>query len=251
MLAFERREKILQYILTDKKVRIGDLAIVFNVSEETIRRDMKHLESSGMLKRFYGGAVITGLTKEVPSRDRHLVQLEEKKKIAKKAAQIISDQTTLMADSASTVFEALKEINISKRDITIVTNSVNVLYELKDSNINIFSTGGNLRKESTSLVGSAASNFIGNYYADIAIFGCKGLSVDHGITESNEPESQLKIQMYKHSKKTMVLADHTKFDKVAFIKAFHFSQIDYLVTDIAPSQLWIDFLKEMNVEVIW
>ncbi|MCL1996782.1 MAG: DeoR/GlpR family DNA-binding transcription regulator [Defluviitaleaceae bacterium] len=251
MLAFERREKILKHILIDKKVRIGDLATAFSVSEETIRRDMKQLEGNGMLKRFYGGAVITGLTREIPSRDRHLAQIEEKGKIAQKAAELINNQTTIMADSGSTVFETLKEINRTKKDIIIVTNSVNVLYELRDSNIDIFSTGGNLRKESTSLVGPAASDFIGNYYADIAIFGCKGLSVEHGITESNEPESQLKMQMHKHSKKIMVLADHTKFDKVAFIKTFNFSQIDYLVTDIAPSQLWLDFLEEMNVEVVW
>lgn len=252
MLAFERREQILKQIQGTKKVRIDELAKKFACSEETIRRDMKRLEKDGVIKRFYGGAAVTGSLKEdVTTTARYQAQITEKKLIAEQVANLISDNSTLMVDSGSTAMEALKEIINTKKDITVITNSINLLCEFKDTDLNIFSTGGNLRRKSASLVGETVNDFLVNYHADIAIFGCKGISMQHGITESNEPETNVKRAMLKNASQVILIADHTKFDKVGFTKVFEFDQIDFIVTDKKPSDEWLSFLKKHDIEVIY
>lgn len=252
MLAFERRERILNELYKNKKVYVNKLASIFNVTEETIRRDLEKMEKEGILTRSYGGASLNTQTNEdLPYQTRNTINIDEKQKMAQIITKIVNDGNTIMADAGSTVLEALKELNHSKENLTVITNSVIALQEFGQSQLSIISTGGNLRKKSSSLVGSITKQSIKRYNVDVAIFSCKGISMEHGITDSNEPESDVKNSMCQQANKIILLVDHTKFDKVAFVELFELEKIDYLITDKEPSEEWLRFLKEHDVEVIY
>ena len=253
MLAFERREEILAHMIQDKRVIIGELAESFGVSDETIRRDLKKLEKEGLLTRFHGGASTNQLiNEELPYQTRNQSNIKEKQYIGKKLADIVKEGETLFVDSSSTSIEGIQELNKqNKSGVSIITNSVSLLTDLRDSKINIFSTGGELRSKSHSLVGVIAQEAIKHYYGDIAVFGCKGISINQGVTESNEAEKQIKRHMQKQVKKVILLADHSKFDQVAFVRLFSIDKINCVITDREPSKEWRDYFKNKGIELVY
>lgn len=252
MLAFERRGRILNILHQDRKVYVSQLSKQFNVTEETIRRDLEKLEKDTLVTRTYGGAILNSPTAEDLSYQmRQTRNLEEKRYIASKLLPLINDEHTLMADPSSTVFECLRTIIPNRRKLTVITNSSTVLQEFSSSYCNIISTGGTLRPESNSLVGSIANDTVKKYIVDVAIFSCKGLSPGLGIMDSNEPESELKKVMLKQANKIVLVVDHTKFDRASFVKLFDFSDIDYIVTDKKPADPWLKLFAQNNVQVIY
>jgi len=251
MLAIERRQKIVEFIHQDRKVYVSNLSQLFNVTEETIRRDLEKLENENMLTRTYGGAILNQHTNEdLPFPTRKSINGELKQKIALKAAHLINNGTTIMMDTSTTCLELMPLLQ-DKRDITIITNSIKIPHDFSTSNFNIISTGGTLRAYSLALVGPVSQHTLHNYHVDMTIMSCKGLSLNKGITESNEPESELKKEMVKQAKKVILLADHSKFDKIAFIKILDFNDIDYLITDCEPTVDWMELLAKHNIQVIY
>lgn len=251
MLAAERRKKIIDLAHQDKKVLVSDLSRMFDVTEETIRRDLEKLEKDGIVSRTYGGAMLNRHTNEdLPFTTRNSLNTEIKRSIALKALDLINDGDTLMVDPSSTSFEFLKLLG-NKNNLTVITNSVNVLYEFSASGMNIVSTGGSLRPRSQSLVGPIAQDTVQRYYVDKAVISCKGLDLDRSITESNEPECELKKYMLRQCDKIILLADRTKFDKTAFSLLMELGRIDYLITDSRPTEKWLRKLDELNIELIY
>lgn len=236
MLAAERKQKIIDLLHQDKRVLVSELSRMFEVTEETIRRDLEKLEKEGIVNRTYGGAMLVLHTNEdLPYTTRNTLNVEVKRQIALKAMDLIHDGDTLMVDPSSTCFEFLKTLP-PKNNVTVITNSVSVLQEFAGAGLQVISTGGTLRGRSLSLVGPTAEQTVQKYNADTAIISCKGMSLAKGVSDSNEPECELKKHMLRHAGKVILLADHTKFDKTAFVKLADWEQIDYLITDRRPSK---------------
>lgn len=251
MLAAERRKKIIDLVHQDKRVLVSDLSRMFEVTEETIRRDLEKLEKDGIVSRTYGGAMLNRHTNEdLPFVTRGALNTDIKRNIALKALELINDGDTLMVDPSSTAFEFLKLLG-NKNNLTVITNSINILHEFANSGIHIISSGGSLRHRSLSLVGPVAHDTIQRYNVDTAVISCKALDLDRGITDSNEPECELKKYMLRQAEKVVLLADHTKFDKTAFTKLAQLNKIDVLITDRKPSDIWLKRLAENNVEVLY
>ncbi|WP_099224813.1 DeoR/GlpR family DNA-binding transcription regulator [Listeria costaricensis] len=252
MLAFERREQILNTLYKEKKVFVSALAESFDVTEETIRRDLEKMEREGIVTRTYGGATLNIHTNEdLPYQTRGTINMEEKKAIARHVSEFINDSDTLMADTSSTAFEALRELAVQKNHLTVITNSVIALQEFSQNQFHLISTGGSLRAKSRSLVGPLSHEALKRYHVDTAILSCKGLSRQKGITDSNDPEADLKKIMLEQANKVILLADHTKFDEVALVKITDFHLIDVLITDQKPSDEWLTFLEEQQITVIF
>lgn len=251
MLPKERLQKIVDIIQIEKKVYVSELSQKFEVTEETIRRDLEKLDKEGIVTRTYGGAIINRYNNEdLPFSTRTSLNIELKQSIVSKIHHLIKDGDKLMVDPSSTTFELVKTL-YEKQNLTLITNSVKILNEFGDSHHQIISTGGDLRRKSLSLVGPVAQATVKRYNADVNIFSCKGISLEKGVTESNEPEAELKKVMLKNSRTNILLVDHTKFDKVAFVKLFDISNINVLVTDQKPSNEWIEKLQSHNVKLIY
>lgn len=251
MLAAERRNKIIDLAHQEKRVLVSVLSKMFDVTEETIRRDLEKLEKEGIVTRTYGGAMLNRHTNEdLPFTTRNVMNTDIKQSIAMKAMDLINEGDTLMVDPSSTSFELLQLLS-NKNNLTVITNSVNILQHFSGSEMNIVSTGGTLRPRSLSLVGPVAQNTLQRYNVDKAVISCRGIDLNKGITESNEPECELKKHMLQQCDKVILLADHTKFDKAAFIVLSELERLDYLVTDRKPSEEWIHKLAELNIELIY
>lgn len=251
MLGIERRKKIMEQLNEHQKVYVQDLSRLFDVTDETVRRDLEKLEQQNLVKRCYGGAVINDHTsQDISFLKRIDINSASKKHIAKKADYLVNDGDTLMVDASTTCLSMLRHLR-NKKNLTIITNSIIVINEFVNGNYNLISTGGNLRAHSYALVGATACDTISKYYVDTAIISCKALDINRGLMESNEPESIIKQRMIEHAQKTILLADSTKFNKTAFTRTCTLDKISHIVTDKEPTPEWLDFIREKDIKIIY
>ncbi len=252
MLAIERRNAIISRLNMDGKVIVTDLAREFEVTEETIRRDLEKLESDGIAKKTYGGAVANkSLNVDLPSSVRKRTNVELKQRMAEKISTLVSDGDYIMVDSSSTALFAVRCMK-SKRNITLITQSIEILLDLVDKeDWNVFSTGGQLKPGALSLLGNTAEKMLSGFHVDIAICSAKGIDMEMGVTDSNEKDAEIKRALFRSADKHVLAIDSTKFDKIAFIKVFDTDNIDVVVTDSKPDDKWVKFFENKGIELIY
>ncbi len=252
MLAIERRNAILSKLVLEGKVLVSDLSREFGVTEETIRRDLEKLDNDGLAHKTYGGAVkADNINLDLPFQVRKQKNVEGKQHIAALISEMISDGSYLMLDSSTTALCVIKHI-MSRKNITIITNSIEILIELcNKSDWNIISTGGTLKDGALSLVGYQAEKMVSGFHVDMAICSCKGLDHTVGVTDSNERDSAMKNAMFSSAKKRILAVDSTKFDKASFVKVCNLSDIDTVVTDCEPDSSWLSSFSESGVNIVY
>ncbi len=251
MLAIERRSEILTKLQQDGKVLVNELSQLYHVTEETIRRDLEKLEVDGIVKKTYGGAVlIENLNIDLPYNVRKQTNVQSKESIASSIADMIQDGDHIMLDASTTAVYVIKYIK-NRNDITIITNSIQILLEVSDmTGWKVFSTGGVMKEGALALVGHQAEEMIDHYHVDKAIISCKGIDMKLGLTDSNEPDVEIKKHMVKSAKQVILAIDSSKFDKASFVRMGAFEQIDTIVTDMEPSSEWKDTLEGAGVEIV-
>ena len=252
MLAIERRNEILAKLLVEGKVIVSDLSRAYNVTEETIRRDLEKLENDGLAKKTYGGAVRNeSLNVDVPYNVRKQANVLGKQHIASIIASMVDDGDYLVLGASTTALSVVKSI-MHKRKITLITNSIEILLELANkTDWNILSTGGVLKEGGLSLVGYQAERMIGSFHVDLAVCSCKGLDMEMGITDSNERDAEIKKAFFKAAKRKVLAADSTKFEKISFVQIANLQDVDVVVTDERPSEAWIQHLSGSGVELMY
>ncbi|WNF38841.1 DeoR/GlpR family DNA-binding transcription regulator [Bacillaceae bacterium IKA-2] len=249
MLPIARKNKIKEIIVENKSVTVAELTSLFSVTEETIRRDLKQLEDDGFLSRTYGGAFISeGVQNDVDVSIREYIHVEGKRKIASKCLSFIKNGDSIFLDASTTslvIASMLKD-----RKLTVVTNSMNVVNALAQSrHVNIVVIGGTLSKSSLSNLGRNAEFNMKNYFFDSAFISCRSVSIQHGITDSNEQQAGVRKLAAEHANHVYLVADYTKFDKTSFASICWFDQINYIVVDQVLSEGWHSFLKEQNLTI--
>lgn len=248
MLTIERRNKILEILKADGRVVVGDLSVMFSVTEETIRRDLEKLEKEGFAKKTYGGAIIAdSATVDLPFLIRKQANVESKEHIAALVCALVEDGDHLMLDASSTAVYIAKQLK-SKKNLTVITNSIEIMLELSDiSGWKILSTGGTLREGSLSLVGYQAEKMISTFHVDKSIISCKGIDTGKGITDSNEMDAHIKKLMLESSNMKILAVDQSKFNRISFTKIEDISCIDTIVTDKKPTEDWKNIFENYNI----
>ncbi len=248
----DRLESIREIVRTENKVIVSDLSKRFGVTEETIRRDLEKLEDEGVITRTYGGAVLNPdeNVKRVSFIRRAMTNTKEKRAMARIAASLVPDKASIAADASSTVMEVIRLLS-NRSDLLVITFSTNILHEMESAEIGVMSTGGVFNKQSLSLQGAIACNTIGSYHTDIAFVSCKGLHLDEGALDTDDAEAELKRLMISRSQKAVLLADHTKFGRMAFSKLFDIDKVSTVITDYKPSDEWIQLLAEKQIELLY
>lgn len=252
MTAKDRLSKIRQIASNEKKVTVTNLSSIFQVTEETIRRDLDKLESEGFLIRTYGGAILnsTNQVEGIHFYKRSEENVEAKQKVAVKAVEILRNKTTMAVDSGTTVMECVKLLK-DRSDLTILTNSTEIFRELALSDIKLVSTGGEFNPNSLSLQGRLAKEYIKQYHVDIMVMSCKGLDMESGVTDSNESEAEIKKAMLQQASEVALLVDASRFDKKGFVKLTEWENIDYIITDEQPSDIWSEFCKRKEIKLVY
>lgn len=252
MLAIERRNAILEKLQVERRVVVSELSQLYNVSEETIRRDLEKLENDGYVIKSYGGAVLNeNANVDLPFNVRKNRNVLGKQKIAAIVSEMVHDGENIMLDASSTAVAIAKALK-NKKDLTVITNSLEIALELIDvSGCNVISTGGLATGSSFALVGSVTDKTIRSYYVDKAIISSKGIDLYAGITDSDERHANNKASMLQMAKKKVLAVDSSKFGKIAFAKIGDLKDVAAIVTDKKPEEEWLQRLEELGVECIF
>lgn len=232
-------------------VAVSELAIHYAVTPETIRRDLKTLESLGLVTRVHGGAVATHEVVSSPStpafgvRQAATAHVPEKHAIARKALELLPEGTvSLFIDSGSTTAEFVRALTIDAHShaarFTIVTTSISIAALCSELGLNdVHVIAGRLRPFTKVLVGDQTVSALQSLRADIAILGASGITVDHGFSTPDPAEATVKSTMVAGARRSIVLADSSKLGKDCLVTYAPVDLIDTLVTDnhADPDQL--------------
>lgn len=252
MLAAERRSIILQKAHDEGRVIVSEMSREFNVSEETIRRDLERLEDEGHVTKTYGGAVLNDKSSiDLPFNVRRTVNVQGKQAVARLVSDIVEDGDNIILDASTTAVMICKHIKEKKR-ITVITNSIENMLELSDAEgFKIISTGGRLEHSSMALEGMRVTEIISDYNADKLFLSCKGIDMEKGIMDGNDEVACIKQAMLGAASKRYLTIDSSKFDRVTFSRIAGFDRIDAVITDTKPEAAWINFFEEQGIELIY
>jgi len=249
---FEERAKvILSELEKNGSVEIEKLANILNVSEMTIRRDLSRLEHEGLLRRVYGGAVSTrGRSFEPPFIIRESKHKKEKEIIGHIASSLVVDGDSIALDVGTTTLEIAKHL-VSKHNLTVLTPNLRIATLLADKKeIRLILTGGIVRPGELSMVGEIARRTVENFYVDKLFLGIGAIDADAGLTEYNIDDAVIKQSLIKNAKEVIVVADSSKFDKIAFSFVAGFDSVKYLISDKLPSGKLLDTLNKFNIKIL-
>lgn len=249
----DRQKEILRYLSDLKYVKAEKLAEMFQVSMETVRRDLKELERQGMIKRVRGGAIYSGLrAKELEFAKKMENNQQGKYAIANLALEYIHDGDAIAMNNGITTLALAKCLQLSRSGLTVVTNSPDIALILSENEQNqIFLTSGRLRKHNKSLVGGMCSESLDYFKVDKTILSIDGISTEDGVTEYNTEEAFVLRKMVNIGHTRMILCELSKFSEVAFNKVCNADQVDYVFTDCSPPAKALRAWTELGVKVLY
>jgi DeoR family transcriptional regulator, fructose operon transcriptional repressor len=251
MFAEERRERILSKVKCKGRVLAKDLAEEFNVSIDTIRRDLTALEEDVLLRRTHGGAVALSKVRRLPIDDkiRYSEGTEHQNAIAKLASTYIERGDTIFIGGASIHYILIKYLPTDK-DYTVITNSLIIAEKLKSfNNIETYIVCGKIKNEE-GIVDAMATEFIRGLRIDLAFLTGGGLSAEHGISSSTPEGSIFQKTVAGVSRKKICLANFDKIGVEFFFKTLNISDVDMVITDWEASEEEINKIRLLGVKVL-
>lgn len=232
MIKFDRQQRIMRVLGERQSATVRELSGIVYASEASVRRDLEALEQQGLVRRVYGGVVLSDYrNSEVPIALRDAEHHDVKEKVARRAAMMIPDGSTVLLDSSSTTRRIVKYIGHC-RDLRIVTSNLAVFTELRELDVEAYCTGGVFRKKGHDFVGPAAEAFVRSISADVVFFSAQGISVDGEITDVSEERVALRRAMLERSRRRVFLCDSSKIGVRRFFTLCTKDDVDEIVCDV-------------------
>jgi DeoR family transcriptional regulator of aga operon len=250
MLVEERRQHILSLIQEQGRVLVDELSNDLDLSKITIRKDLDYLESKDLILRTHGGAlpVKEGALSDPTIQEKQELHHEEKVKIAKAAAAMVSEGQCIILDSGTTTTEIARSLS-SFRNLTVITNALNIAADLARSEVEVILIGGNLRKNSLSAVGPLAEDILKEMHADIVFLGVDGFDVKIGLTTPHLLEARVNRAMVDASAKVVAVCDSSKFNRRSLSLIVPASEVDHVITDSNLPVEEIKAIRDAGIEV--
>ncbi|WP_374946757.1 DeoR/GlpR family DNA-binding transcription regulator [Agreia sp.] len=250
-----RRARILDLLSARGFVKVAELSALLGVSEVTIRSDLDALESTGELDRVHGGAVSAATPRRTePAFEEALGDLwDEKLRIAAHAASLVSPGDSVIVDVGTTAaafaWALVERSDLS--DVVVITNGLKIALELERAipRFSVIVTGGTLRALQHSLVNPLADGLFDTLHADIAFLGCNGVDAEHGITNINLPEAEMKRRMLHAATRRIVLADGSKIGQVHLGRIATVTGVDGVITGQSARATPLAELREAGLDV--
>ena len=246
----ERHTQILLELRLAPHVRVSDLATTFNVTTETVRRDIAELSDQGFLQKSHGGAspCAPGTHRDLDERRRK--HQEERRRLGRAAAGLVREGQTLMIDAGATTMEFARAIAFSGVEVTAITNSLQVAMILGTSaSASVIMTPGHYLNEEAALTGTETCSFLHRYQVDACYLGASAIG-ERGISESIAGFSAVKRTMMEQSTDRFFLIDASKFGKRHLSKVADIGEIGSLVTDVEPADRLGHALREQGIQII-
>jgi DeoR family fructose operon transcriptional repressor len=251
MMAVERRKKLTAMIDTYGSIKVSEVSKLFGVSSETVRNDLRYLDTQGKIQREFGGAVSVNEISEIPLQTRTHENIEVKNRIARKALELIKGKNVVYIDSGSTLIEFSKLLLLAgevgtKDNLAIVTNSFYVVDVLSKSFRNLYFLGGMVNTNSYSTSGMWATYALSTLKMDVAFLGTSGFQSHSGPCVKSFDDAEYKKSVMKASNMTVVLADNSKFRSNAIIQYADWNEINVLITDTDSPAEKVEGIKEFT-----
>ena len=247
----ERHKFILDTLQKEGFVKVTDVAGALNVTTATIRNDLKFLEEKKLLFRTHGSAsVINPHTVDMNMTEKEKIKINEKRKIAQAAYELIEENDSIIIGAGSTVFALAEQIKPVDR-LTVVTASLQVAIMLNEQvNTEVIQLGGVIRKNSVSAIGDYTSRFFNDVTCSKVFLGVDGIDPDFGISNSNIEEAQLNKRMIDASLKTVILTDSSKFGKKGFGRICSLDRVDIIVTDTDITDSMAKIIENAGIKLV-
>ena len=247
----ERQKKMMEYIEAHTSAQIHELAERFHVSEATVRRDLDELDQQGVLRRTHGGAIKMDRSTAYEHMYSEKIGLmtDEKHRIAERAAQMVHPGDTVLVDSGTTTFFIAQALS-RHENLTLITNDLYVAYQTPiHPSSTLIVTGGMRRQGRQELVGTMPENFIRDTHVDAAFIGVDGLDVISGATNANFAEVGVKQLMLKAATRSVIVADHSKFGRVALARICDLNEPSLILTDTGIDKELLGRMKKLNISI--
>ena len=251
MYAEERQAAIVSQAKDAGRVEVADLAERFQVTPETVRRDLTALERAGQLKRVHGGAIVVDLAGFEPALAvREVAQTEEKARIARTALDWLPKQGAIALDGGSTTHQ-FAEILPYDRALTVVTNNLAIALPLADrTDLTVHIVGGRLRGSTLTTVDEVALAYLRGVHLDVVFLGTNGFSIERGLTTPDSAEAAVKRAFVAAARTKILLTDHTKFGIDHFAHVANLADIDTIITDSGLSDEAVTDLEAAGPKVV-
>jgi DeoR/GlpR family transcriptional regulator of sugar metabolism len=247
----ERQKQILSLLTRQGRLSITEIVEQFSISVATARRDLESLASQGKVQRVHGGVIaVEQAPPELPILEREEEQADEKTRIGLSAASLVTDKETVFLGSGTTVLEVARNLR-NRKNLTVITNSLPVLNALAGADgITVISLGGMLRDSEMSFIGHITEQALSEVRVDKVIMGTRGVSLEHGLTNDYLQETLTDRAILKIGREVIVVADHTKVNRVATALLAPLESMQTFVTDEKADRKFIQALKKQGVNVI-
>ena len=244
-----RQADIVALARSEGRVSVEKLADRFNVTPQTIRKDLNDLCERGVLQRFHGGAVLASGISNFGYDARRKLATDEKRRIGVKAAALIPDNSSLLINIGTTTEQVAVALR-GKLGLLAITNNINVVNILRGyEQIEIIVAGGVVRHSDGGVVGEAAVDFIRQFKADYAVIGASAIDDDGTLLDFDYREVKVARAIMDCARKSILVADSMKFERTAPVRIGHISKLDFLVTDAAPPPRLRQICDESGVQV--
>ena len=248
MIKTERIEQIQDYIFQQQTVSLDELVEVFEVSKNTIRRDIQQLVERGKIKKVYGGVAVNHATLK-SFNERQTKNQVEKISIAKAAADFIQDGDIIYVDSGTTTLEMVEFIK--DKQVTIITNNLDFIFNsFPYENLNVISTGGVFDRKTKSFVSLKNMDLLKSYNINKAFMASTGITLENGVTHSSPHESEIKQAVVQKSAEIYLLIDHFKFGRYALMTYCDLENVDCIITNKPPGEEYQQFTKKHGIQLV-
>lgn len=251
MYAEERRQAMADLARREGRVDVAGLAERFDVTTETVRRDLNDLEHRGVLRRVHGGAIPVERFRAEPAVSEKATRMaDEKRRIAKRALELFPADGTVLLDAGTTTLALARELPL-ELNATVVTNDVSIALELASRpSVNVLLVGGRLRKNVLANVDDWALRTLQDLSVDVTFIATNGISVPRGLSTPDVAEAAVKRAMVAAGRQVVLLADHTKVSDEHLVRFADPVDVDVFVTDASLSDDEADRFREAGLEVI-
>jgi DeoR family transcriptional regulator, glycerol-3-phosphate regulon repressor len=246
----ERQREILHTAHVSGRVGVDELAARYAVTPQTIRRDLNDLCARGLLSRVHGGAVPATSVSNVGYEDRRGLSAEGKRRIGAAAAALIPENSSVIINIGTTTEQVARAL-YDRRDLMVVTNNINVVNILSGSaRKELILAGGIVRQSDGGIVGEAAVGFIRQFKVDCAVIGASALDEDGAILDFDQREVSVARAIIENARRTILVADHMKFERSAPIRICPLAAIDHFVTDSEPPERFRAACRAAGTEIV-
>lgn len=246
----KRQTSILQMVDEFGFVATEAMVTEFDVTPQTIRRDLNELSEHGLLSRFHGGAGQVKSAENPPYKDRLQTGVEAKRKIAAATAALIPNGASIFLSTGTTI-ETIAEALLGHDNLHVFTNNLHVARILtQNESFQIIVSCGQVRHSDGGIVGSSSDDFISEFRMDVGIVGISGVDEDGSLLEYDPQEVKTAKTILRNSQKVIMVADHHKFGRRAMNRVGHIRELDVIITDNDPDTHFKNICEAENVDII-